>query len=417
MDKPRTGHAEKRRMRRNLLIVAIAVVVVSITVGISRLEPAAPTADRESMYIGTVERSLMLREVNGPGTLVPVDVRQVSLPVEGRVERIPNLPGITVAADTVILELSNPELEQNMFEAESELRAGEADLEDLRAQLDSTLLGQQAQVTQAKSEAEQARLQVDADQRLFKDQLIPELELKLSRLKATQLTERARIEQERFEKSKRSNLAQLAAQQARVSQLRNLYDLRRRQVENLNVRAGIPGVLQELPVQVGQRVAPGTTLARVARPETLKAELRIPETQAKDVTIGLPATIDTRNGIVQGRVIRVNPSVQEGSVTIDVALEGPLPRGARPSLAVDGRILIERLPNVINVDRPSYGNANQKIEMFKLVEGGKEAVRVPVEIGRTSVNTFEIKSGLQPGDQVILSEITQWDTYDRIKLD
>lgn len=416
MDKPRTGHAEKRRMRRNLLIVAIAVVVVSITVGISRLEPAAPQVEKETLFTGKVLRGEMIRDVRGNGTLVPEDIRVVSLPVEGRVERIPALPGVMVTPDTIILEMSNPELEQNLFEAESELRAAEADLADLRAQLESALLNQQGQVTAAQSEAEQARLQAEADQKLFQDQLKPELDVKLSRLKAEQLTKRAGIEKERFEKSRQSNEAQLQAQRARVQQLRALYELRLRQVANLTVRAGIPGVLQELPVQLGQRMPPGSPLARVARPEKLKAELRIPEVQAKDVVAGMRAQIDTRNGIVPGRVIRVAPSVTEGSVTVDVALEGPLPRGARPDLSVDGTILIERIPNTLFVNRPSFGNANQKIEMFKLVKEGTEAVRVPVEIGRSSVSFYEIRSGLQPGDEVILSDQSQFDGHDRIRL-
>jgi len=417
MDKPREGHAEKRRLRRNLLIVAIAVVVVSITVGISRLEPAAPSVDKDTLFMGDVTRGPMMRDVRGPGTLVPVDIRIVSLPVEGRVERIPALAGVSVQPDTVILEMTNPELEQNLFEAESELRAAEANIEDLRAQLDSQLLSQQSQVTQAESEAEQARLQVDADQKLFKDQLIPEINFKKSKMQAEQLVKRAKIEKERFEKARRSNEAQLAAQRARVGQARALYELRQRQVSSLKVRAGIPGVLQELPVQVGQRMAPGTTLARVARPETLKAELRIPEVQAKDVVRGMPALIDTRNGIISGRVERVAPSVQEGSVTVDVTLEGPLPKGARPSLNVDGTIQLQRLADVIQVQRPSFGAANTKVEMFKVIDGGKQAVRVPVEFGVSSVQTMEIKSGLQPGDKVILSETSQYDGHDTLNLD
>ncbi len=416
MDKPRTGHAEKRRLRRYLLAVIGLVIVVSITVGISKLEPAAPQVSKDTLFMGPVTRGPMLREVRGPGSLVPEDIRIISLPVEGRVESFPSLAGVRVEADTVILEMTNPELQQNLFEAESQLRAGEADLEDLRAKLDSQLLSQQGEVAQAESEAEVSRLQVDADEKLFKDQLIPEINFKRSKLQADQLTKRARIEQERFEKAKRSNGAQLAAQAARVGQARALYELRRRQVDSLRVRAGIPGVLQELPVQVGQRMAPGTTLARVARPEKLKAELRIPEVQAKDVTIGMPASIDTRNGIVPGRVIRVAPSVQEGSVTVDVALEGPLPKGARPDLSVDGTILLQRLPDTLQMPRPSFGAANQKIEMFKLVEGGKVAVRVPVEFGVSSVNTMEIKSGLKPGDVVILSETSAYDGHNKIRL-
>lgn len=416
MDKPRTGHAEKRRMRRNLLIIAIAVVVVSITVGISRLEPAAPSVDKNTLFMGKVTRGPMLRDVRGPGTLVPEDIRIVALPVEGRVERIPALAGVRVEPDTIILEMTNSELEQNLFDAESQLRAAEADFADLRAQLDSQLLNQQGQLAQARSEAEQALLQVEADEKLFKDQVIAEINFKRSKMQADQLTNRARIENERLAKTRQANEAQLAAQRARVEQSRALYELRRRQVDSLKVRAGIPGVLQELPVQVGQRMAPGTTLARVARPEKLKAELRIPEVQAKDVIAGMTASIDTRNGIVQGRVVRVAPSVQEGSVTVDVALEGPLPKGARPSLAVDGTILLQRLPDVIQVQRPSFGSAFTKVEMFKVIEDGTAAVRVPVEFGASSVQTMEIKGGLQPGDEVILSETSQYDGHNKLRL-
>jgi HlyD family secretion protein len=416
MDKPRTGQAEKRRIRRTILFVAIAIVVVLVSVGISRLQPAAPQADRETLFFGTVQRGSMLRDVRGPGTLVPVDVRWISAPVEGRVESIPSLPGVTVTADTVLVELSNPEIEQAAFEAESNLRAGEADLENLRAQLDSALLGQAAQVAAADSQAEQSKLQVEADQKLYGDQIIPELTLKLSRLRSTQLNKQSSIEKERYSRSRSSNEAQLSAQRARVSQFRALYELRRRQVENLKVRAGIPGVLQELPVQVGQRVPPGTTLARVARPELLKTELRIQETQAKDVVRGLKASVDTRNGIVPGHIERVAPSSQDGVVIVDVTLDGPLPQGARPNLAVDGTIEIERLNNVLFMGRPTFSQTNSKVEMFKVVEGGKAAIRVPVQLGRTSVNSVEVISGLKVGDEVILSDTSQYDGFDRIRL-
>lgn len=417
MDIPRTGQAQKRRMRRTIVIVASVAVVLLITVGLTRLEPAAPTVKSETLWIDTVKRGPMERQVRGPGNLVPEDVRWISAPVEGRVESIPALPGVTVQADTVLLEMSDPQLEQNALEAESQLMAAEADYTDLSAQLESQLLNQQAQVTAADSLAEQARLQAEADAKLAKDGLIPDLNLKLSRLKATQLTKQAEIEVERFKKSESSNRAQLAAQRARVGQARALRELRRSQIASLTVRAGIAGVLQEMPVQVGQRVAPGAVLARVARPEKLKAELRIPEVLAKDVQMGMTAKIDLRPAIVTGRVTRVAPSVQEGSVTVDVAFDGPLPRGARPDLSIDGTIEIERLPNVLYVGRPAVGQPNQKVELFKLVEGGKEAVRVTVQLGRSSVNTIEIVSGLNAGDKVILSDTSAQDGFDRIRLD
>ena len=415
MDIPRTGQAEKRRMRRTIIVVGIGVLVLLITVGLSRLEPAAPPVERETVWVDKVQRGPMLRAVRGPGNLVPEEVRVISAPVEGRVERI-LLPGAQVEADTVLVEMTDPQVMQAALEAESALKAAQADYEDLRAQLDSQLLAQESQVNAARSTSDQAKLQVEADETLAKDGLIPELDFKLSRLRADQAEKQAKIEAARLTQSRRSHQAQLAAQQARVSQARDLLGLRNRQVESLKVRAGIPGVLQELPLQVGQRVTPGTTLARVARPEKLKAELRIPETLARDVSVGLPASIDTRNGIVRGRVMRVAPSAQEGTVIVDVALEGPLPKGARPNVSVDGTIEIERLENVLFVGRPSVGQPNQKVELFKLVKDGEEAIRVPVQLGRSSVTTIEIVSGLQEGDQVILSDTSAQDGYDRIRL-
>jgi HlyD family secretion protein len=416
MDIPRSGQAEKRRMRRNILIVAAIAVVSLVTFGLSRLEPAAPTVAKETVWIETVKRGPMLRQVRGPGSLVPEDVRWISSPVVARVERIPALPGVEVQADTVLLEMSDPEISQAALEAEAQLRAAQADYNDLKAQLESQVLAQQAQVNAAESASAQADLQEEADVKLAKDGLIPELNLKLSRLRAEQLGKQARIERDRFLQSKRSSEAQLAAQRARVNQMQALYELRRRQVESLKVRAGIAGVLQELPVQVGQSVNPGTVLARVAQPTRLKAELRIPEVMAKDVLVGQSASIDTRNGVIPGHVTRVAPSSQDGTVTVDVALDGPLPKGARPNLQVDGTIEIERLQNVLYVGRPSVGQANSKIELFKLNEDGKTAVRVPVELGRTSVNTVEIIKGLNVGDRVILSDTSAQDGYDKIRL-
>lgn len=416
MDIPRSGQAEKRRMRRNILIVAAIAVVSLVTFGLSRLEPAAPTVAKETVWIETVKRGPMLRQVRGPGSLVPEDVRLISSPVVARVERIPALPGVEVQADTVLLEMSDPEISQAALEAEAQLRAAEADYNDLKAQLESQVLAQQSQVNAAESASAQADLQEEADVKLAKDGLIPELDLKLSRLRAEQLGKQARIERERYQQSKRSSAAQLAAQRARVNQMQALYALRRRQVESLKVRAGIAGVLQELPVQVGQSVNPGTVLARVAQPTRLKAELRIPEVMAKDVLRGQSASIDTRNGVIPGHVTRVAPSSQDGTVTVDVALDAALPKGARPNLQVDGTIEIERLQNVLYVGRPSVGQANSKIELFKLNEDGKTAVRVPVELGRTSVNTVEIIKGLNVGDRVILSDTSAQDGYDKIRL-
>lgn len=416
MDKPRAGFAEKRRLRRTLILVAVAAVIVLVSVGIRKIEPAAPPVRRETLWIDTVKKGEMVVEVRGPGTLVPVDVRVISAPIEGRVESIPALPGATVQADTVLLELKDPEVEQAALEAESQLQAAEADFEDLRAQLESQLLSQQAQVSATQAFAEEARLQAEADEVLAKDGLIPELTFKKSQLRAIQTDKQSKIEGQRYSQGQRSNQAQLAAQRARVDQTRALYQLRRRQLESLKVRAGIPGVLQELPMQVGQRVTPGTTLARVARPENLKAELRIPESQARDVAVGMVASIDTRNGIVRGEVTRVAPSALEGSVIVDVAFTEPLPRGARPNLSVDGTIQIERLDKTVYVGRPAVGATGQTVQLFKLVKDGEEAVRVPVKLGRSSVTSMQILSGLEPGDKVILSDTSGQDGFDRIRL-
>ncbi len=416
MDIQRPDLSRKRRQRRLIWGASGLVVLIALFYGFSKLEPAAPEVDRETVWIDTVQRGPMLRQVRGPGTLVPVDIRWITTSVEGRVERIPALPGVKVQPETILLELSNPEVEQNLFDAQSALQAARADFEDLRAQLDSSVLSQRSQAAVVESQSEEAKLQTEANQQLAKDGLIPDLTLRLSRLRADQLAKQTLIERERVTKSSTSAAAQLSAQQARVEQAEALVELRRRQVDSLKVRAGISGVLQELPVQVGQRVAPGLNLARVARPEQLKAELRIPETQAKDVQVGQPAAIDTRNGIVQGRVARVAPSVQAGTVTVDITLEGELPKGARPDLSIDGTIELERLADVLFVGRPAYGNAQSKIEMFKLIDGGKFAVRVPVELGRSSVSTIEILSGLAVGDKVILSDTAAWDNVNRIEL-
>jgi HlyD family secretion protein len=417
MDIPRTDEAvKKRRLRRTIMIVVGLAIVALVTVGLSRLEPAAPTVQKDTLYVDTVKRGPMMRSVRGPGTLVPVDIRVISAPVEARIERTPLLPGVTVTADTVLIEMSDPQLEQNALEASSQLKAAEADYENLKAQLDSQILSQQAQVTSVKSQSAQAKLQAEADGKLFKDGLLPDITHQLSALKSEQLVKQVGIEEQRYEQNRRSAAAQLAAQRARVAQMRDLHALRQHQLESLKVRAGIPGVLQELPAQVGQRVAAGTVLARVARPEKLKAELHIPEVQAKDVKVGMVASIDTRNGIVPGHVMRVAPSSQDGTVIMDVAFDGALPEGARPNLSVDGTIEIERLDNVLFVSRPSFGQPNSKVEIFKLTDGGKSAVRVPVELGRMSVSTVEIVKGLQSGDQVILSDTSAQDGFNKIRL-
>ncbi len=416
MDIQRTGQAKKRRNRR-LMIGGVAVVAVAvISIFLSGLKPAAPSVQRETVWIDQVKRGEMDRSVRGPGTLVALDVRFVPAPVEGRIERIPALPGVRVTANTVLMTMSNTEVEQNAAEAVAQLNAAEADYKDLQARMNSDVLNQQASAASVESQSQQAKLQAEADAQLNSEGLIPKITAQLSHLKSEQLIQQAKIEKERVISSENSAAAQLAAGRAHVEQSRSNNELRRTQLDSLQVRAGIDGVLQELPVQVGQRVTQGTQLARVARPDTLKAELRIPETQAKDVKIGQRASIDTRNGIVPGHVIRVAPSVQDGTVVVDAALDAALPEGARVDLSVDGTIEIERLPDVLYVGRPAYGQPSSTVEMFKLIDGGKSAARIPVKLGRSSVNTIEVVSGLNPGDQVILSDTSAWDGHDIINL-
>jgi HlyD family secretion protein len=396
--------------------VAGIILVPLITWGLSTLKPAAPTVEKATVWTDTVKRGPMLIQVRGLGTLVPEEILWIPATTDGRVVRRFVLPGSPVTADTVVLELTNPELEQLALDAEWQLRAAQAQLNSLKAQLESQLLDQKAAAATVQSEYQQAKLNAEKDEELAKLGLGASLNVKLSKAKAEALTTRNAIEQQRLQVSSDSVKAQLDAQKARVEQLRALYELKRTQLDSLRVRAGAEGVLQELPVEVGQRVTAGTILAKVAQPTRLKAQLKIPETQAKDVQIGQVASIDTRNGIIPGSVMRVDPAVQNGTVTVDVKLEGALPKGARPDLSVDGTIEIERLRDVLYVGRPAFGQPNSTVGIFKLEAGGKEATRVQVKLGRSSVNTIEILSGLQVGDQVILSDMSAWDAFNRIRL-
>ena len=358
----------------------------------------------------------MLRQVRGPGTLVPEEIRYISVSTPGTVERIVILPGPTVEPKTVILELSNPQLEQSTHDAELALSAAEAEYADLKVRLESSLLNDQAAAARVESDYRMALLQLEADQELMNAGLIPEIDYKKSKLQADELANRTQIEKRRLEIGEESVEAQLSSQRARLAQASALYELKREQLSDLRVRASIAGVLQEVPVEIGQSVPAGTILAVVARPDKLKTELRIAETQAKDIVVGQSAKIDTRNGVIDGRVVRIDPAVREGTVTVDIALIGELPRGARPDLSVDGTIEIERLENVLYVGRPSYGQAQSRITLFRLERDSNIALRVPVELGKSSVNTIEIVRGLEVGDQVILNDISQYEDYDRIRL-
>ena len=415
MDKPRPSQARKKRIKRIIYGTLVILVGSGITLGLSRLKPAAPRVDRATVYIDTVKRGEMLRQVRGLGKLVPEEIRWIAATTEGLVERIVVLPGVTVDPSTVVVELSNPDLEQSTLDVALQVRAAEAELANLRVQLQSNRLNQRAGAAAIKGQANSARLQYEADAELAKEGLIAELNLNKSRVDAQQLSERVKLEEERLEIASQADEAQLAAQEARIEQLNALHELRLNQLEKLRVRAGIHGVLQQVPIEVGDRLSPGSRIARVAEPGKLKAELDIAETQAKDIQVGQFASIDTRNGVIVGTVIRIDPAVLNGTVKVDVRLDGELPRGARPDLSVDGTIEIERLEDVLYVGRPAYGQANSLVGIFRIGPNG-EAVRTQVRLGRTSVSTMEIVEGLNVGDDVILSNMSAWDAFDRVQL-
>lgn len=413
--KKRTGFRSRRF--RTIIFAAVGLCAIAlITYGVTRLKPAAPTVERGTLLIDTAKRGQMLRQVRGSGSLVPEDIRVIAAATQGRVERILVQPGTEVNAGTLLIELSNPELQQSSIDAEYQLRAAEADYNNLKVKLESDRMNQQVVAAGVHAEYEQAKLQLDTDETLAKDGLVAPLSLKLSRVRVAELSNRYNLEQKRLDVSVKSAEAQLASQQARISQLKALLKLKQTQVQTLGVVAGTTGVLQQMQVEVGQEVQPGTNLARVVEPQHLKAELKIAETQAKDIQLGQQAEIDTRNGIIPGHVSRIDPAAQQGTVTVDVALDGQLPQGARPDLTVDGTVELERLDNVIYVGRPAFGQSQSAVSMFKLEPDGKSAVRVSVKLGRSSVSTIEVLEGLQPGDQVILSDTSAWDAYNRILL-
>ncbi len=415
MDVPRPDVARKKKKRRLLIGAGSLLGLIVITVVVARLKPAAMSVDRAAVWVDTVKRGPMLRQVRGLGTLVPEDIRWIATNKEGRVEKIVIRPGAKVQPDTVILELSSPDLEQTALDAESQAKTAEAELTTLRATLQRELLSQESTTAQVHSEYEQAKMEAETNESLKKNGLIADLAYKTSIIKRDELQNRDEIEQKRLEFARNSIEPQLAAKQATVDQLAASAKLKARDVEALHVKAGMTGVLQQLPVEVGQRVVSGTNLARVADPAKLKAQIKIAETQAKDIQINQPASIDTRNGIVSGHVIRVDPAVEQGTVTVDVALDDALPKGARPDLSVDGTIELERLDNVLYVGRPAFAQDGATVGVFKLTNNG-EATRAPVHFGRSSVNTIEILSGLNVGDQVILSDTSAYDSHDRIRL-
>ena len=408
--------ARARRNRRIAIGAAVLLVLAGVTYGLSRLKPAAPTVDKATVWLDTVKRGPMVRQVRGLGTLVPEEIRWIPAATDGRVERIVVQPGTAVSADTVILVLSNPTQTQATLEAEQQLKAALAQLTSLRVQIQNAVLAQEAAATGVTADLRQATMQAESDAELGREGLVSPLTAKLSAVRAENLVTRNQIEQRRLTEMRGSVDAQLAVQQAEVDRLRALVGLRRSQVSQLQVRPGIAGMLQQVPVEVGQQVGPGTNLARVANPQRLKAQLKIAETQAKDIVIGQVASIDTRNGLIPGRVARIDPAVQNGTVTVDVALEGELPRGARPDLSVDGTIELERLADILFVGRPAYGQEQSVISLFRVDPDGVTCVSTKVTVGRTSVNTIEVRAGLKAGDQVILSDMSQFDAFDRVKL-
>ncbi len=417
MDIQRGAEVKQAKQRKRIImVVGLVLALAATTYALSRLKPAAPSVDKSTVWPDTVKRGEMLVQHRGLGTLVPEDIRWIPATTEGRVERIVLRPGAIVQPGTIILELTNPQLEQEATDAELQLKVAQADYENLRVQLESQLLTIRSDVARAQADYTQNTLQAKADEALFKDDLISRHVRDLSANRAAESTTRFELEKQRLANFADSTKAQLAARQAQVDQRKGFYELKKTQLDKLNVRSGLSGVLQALPVEVGQQVAPGTNLARVSDPTRLKAEVRIAETQARDILIGQVATVDTRNGIIAGRVSRIDPAATQGPVLVDITLEGALPQGARPDLSVDGTIEVERLTNVLHVGRPVQGQPNSTIGLFKMEADGVHASRVQVKLGRTSVNSVVIVEGLNEGDTVILSDMSQYDNVDRIRL-
>ena len=416
MDIPRQ-HARRHKIIRRIAIgFAILVPVAGLSYYVMKLKPAAPSEDRGAVWMDSVKRGNMLIEVRGQGSLVPEEILHIPAPYGGRGERIHVLPGSIVTEDTVLVDLRNTDMEQQEMDARLNVQQAESDLANTKAQLESQRLNQKADLAGLEANFKRAKDKNDHDEILFKQGLMLELDYKLSKSQADEAATRFGIEQERGKSLADSLAAQMAAKETSVTQLKAMLQLRRDQLVALKVRAGVAGTLQQVLVQAGQQLGAGTDLAIVVQPKKLKAELKVPETQAKDVQIGQTASVDTRNGLIAGKVSRIDPSVRDGSVVVDVRLEGALPQGARPDLSVDGTIQIEKLDNVVYVGKPTNAAENGATELFRLTPDGKEAVRVKVKLGRSSVNVIEVLEGLQVGDQVILSDMAKYDGYDRVRL-
>jgi HlyD family secretion protein len=418
MDVPRSKSVARNRKIRQVIYGVLALgAIIGVTFGVSRLKPAAPTVERATTIIDTVKQGEMVRNVRGLGTLVPEDIVWIPSTTSGRVDKRLVQPGSEVRPDTVLFEMSNPELQQQLQDAELLLHSAEAEYKNREVDLNAQLLNQRAQAATVQSDLSQANLTAEANEQLAKEGLVSNIVLKQSRTRAAELATRYDLEQKRIAMNTEAIKTQLLVQQSTLDQRRAMVELRRKQVADLRVRAGMHGILQLWAVEVGQQVTPGTNLARVSDPSRLKAQVRIAETQAKDIAIGQRAEIDTRNGIIPGRVTRIDPQAQNGTVTVDVALEGELPKGARPDMSVDGTVELERMANVVYVGRPAFGQDNSTITLFKLEPDDIHAVATKVTLGRSSVTAIEIRDGLRVGDKVILSDTSQWsDKGDRIKL-
>jgi HlyD family secretion protein len=407
---------KRKRLRQAGYAAVGVIVVIAVSIALARMEPAAPNVERATVLVDTVKRGSIIRQVRGLGTLVPEDTRWLPSTTDGRVERILLRPGAQVGPNSVILELSNPQVEQEALNAKLALQSAEAALENLRVQLQNEFLTQQSQVAALDADYQQARMQAQADEELAKDKLVSEITRKQSGLKAETLKRRLALDQERLSTAKQSIDARIRVQEAAVSQARAVADLQASRMAALRVTPGFSGVLQQVPVEVGQRVGPGVNLARVADPARLKAELKIAETQAKDIEVGQMAEIDTRSAIIAGLVSRKDPAAANGTVTVDVSLSGELPRGAVPDMSVDGTIQLERLENILYVGRPSLGQEQSTVGLFKVVNADGNATRVQVSLGKSSVNAIEVKSGLNAGDQVVLSDMSAYDAFERVRL-
>lgn len=418
MDIARPEFKVQKRRRQTITAAIVVVVVAIVTTIVYRLKPAAPTVERGTVWTDTVKRGSMLRQVRGLGSLVPSQesVLQIPAETEATVVRIRMLPGSLVKPDTVLMDMTNPQVEQAAVDADLQYKAAVADYQSQKMKLESDLMNQKAAAATVNADYSQAKLQSETDKALYDLGVISGLAYKASKGKSDELTTRNGLEDESLASSQKSIDAQLAELQAKIDQTRVMADLKKKQLDALKVRAGIDGVLVEMPLHVGEHVLPGTMLAKVVQPNHLMAELKIAETQARDVQIGEPASVDTHNGLISGTVMRVDPAVQNGTVTVDVKLTGEMPRGARPDLSVDGTIDLERLDNVLYVGRPAFGQEDSTISLFKLEPDGRDAIRVPVKVGRASVNSIQVLDGLHEGDTVVLSDMSRWDNTDRIRL-